>query len=161
LENVTKMALNIPWYKLQQYFWSLFGVLGIVMFWAGIWDGVGSLYYLQPPLVSLAFGLFILIVSGVIFKELNPFGKSGKKMIVAIHKVRTHSKRHQFHFKYFDKIKNKYLLISASKLKTIEKDAYLILKDGGKEVIIPVHRVKGILHQGKAWDHKKEASKKK
>lgn len=128
------------------------------MFWAGVWDGLGTLPYLGNPLISLGVGLFILIVSGLIFKELNPFGKGGKKMIIAVHKVHNHPKKHQFHLKYFDKIKKKHLLISARKLKNIEKDSYLILKEAGKELFIPVHRVKEILHHGKTWDHNKKES---
>ena len=74
------MAINFQLYKLSRYFWAVLGVIGIVMFWAGTWDGLGSLPYLQNPLISFFVGLLILLVSGLIFKEFDPLGKkdSGK-----------------------------------------------------------------------------------
>ena len=57
---------------IKHYFWAIFGVIGIVLFWAGLWDGVGYLWYLSHPLVSLAAGIIILASSGLLLKEFDP-----------------------------------------------------------------------------------------
>ena len=137
-------------YKLKHYFWSLFGVLGIVLFWAGIWDGIGTLPYLENPWISLLFGLTILLSSSVIFSEFDPF-KSSRHVNSVMHKIHRHPRKHEFLIKYFDKFKNKHLEISAKHLKDIEKNSFLILTKAGEEIFIPVHRIKEVLHQGKKY----------
>lgn len=140
-------------YEIKRYFWSTFGVIGIVLFWAGVWDGIGSLPYLENPLISLIVGL--LIFSGLIFKEFDPHGKNEKGIIATVHHVHKHPNKHLFSFKYFDKIKNKHTIISAENLERIEKDLFLVFRQAGNEVFIPLHRIKDTLHKGKSWslDH--------
>lgn len=150
------MALNFQLYKLSRYFWAILGALGVVLFWAGIWDGVGTLPYLEHPLVSLIVGLTILGLSGLIFKEFDPLGKKDSGKILAAHKVHRHPQKHLFHVRYFDKIKKSHILISATKLKKIEKEAFLVFKHEGKEFFLPIHRVKEILHKNMPWDHTKK-----
>ena len=45
----------------KKYFWSLFGVVGIVSFWAGIWEGIAGLPYIVNPLISLIVGITLLL----------------------------------------------------------------------------------------------------
>lgn len=134
----------------KRYFWSIFGVVGVVAFWAGIWDGIGSLPYLSNPLISLAIGLLMLTFSGLIFKEFNPLKEAEESVMVILHKVHKHPLKHQFHIRYFDKIKKKPLLFQATKLKKLEK-AFLVLEHEGKELFVPAHRVTEILHKKKRY----------
>ena len=150
------MAINFQFYKLSRYFWAILGVLGIVLFWAGTWDGIGSLPYISNPLISLIVGLSILILSGLIFKEFDPLGKKDSGKVLAMHKVHHHPMKHQFHIKYFDKIKKSHVLINATKLKKIEKEAFLVFKHEGQEFFLPMHRIKEILHKNVPWDHSKK-----
>jgi len=150
------MAINFQLYKMSRYFWAILGVLGVVLFWAGTWDGLGSLPYLQNPLISLVVGLLILVLSGLIFKEFDPLGKKDSGKILTAHKIHRHPEKHLFNVKYFDKIKKTHLLISAAKLKHIEKETFLVFKHEGKEFFLPIHRVKEILHQNKPRHHTKK-----
>ena len=149
------MAINFQLYKLSRYFWAILGVLGVVLFWAGTWDGLGTLPYLEHPLISLIVGLSILILSGLIFKEFDPLGKKDSGKILTAHKLHRHPKKHQFHVKYFDKVRKTHITINATKLKRIEKEAYLVFEHEGKEFFLPIHRVKDILHKNVPWEHKK------
>lgn len=146
----------IPLNKLKKYFWSLFGVLGIVFFWAGIWDGVGGLPYISIPWISLLLGLAIILFSGLIFKQVDPFGQEEEsKIAAALHQVHAHPLKQEFTIHYYDKIKKKNVQISAEKLDKIEKETFLVLKQPDREVFIPFHRVKEIWHQGKPWEFEK------
>lgn len=142
--------------KLKKYFWSLFGVLGIVFFWAGIWDGVGGLPYISIPWVSLLVGLAIILFSGLIFKQIDPFGgEEITKISDALHQVHQHPLKQEFTIHYYDKIKKKNIQVSAEKLDRIEKETFLVLKQADKELFIPFSRVKEIWHQGKPWEMEK------
>ena len=66
----------------KHYFWSLFSVIAVVFFWAGVWDGIGYLPYLENPLISLIVGIVILASSGLIFKEFNPMEETEKTVII-------------------------------------------------------------------------------
>lgn len=134
---------------LKKYFWYVFGLIGVVFFWAGVWDGLGRIHPLvSNPFVSLVIGITMLGLSGVIFKDANPLWEIEKPVKSEARKVHQHPLKHEFHFKYQDRVKNKELLLHAAKLKRIEKD-FLVFFDKGKEVFIPLHRVTEILHKGK------------
>jgi len=132
----------------KRYFWYIFGILGTLFFWAGMWDGLGSIGFLKNPFISMAIGLTLLSLSGVIFKDANPLWEVEKPVKAEAKKVHHHPLKHEFHFKYEDRIKNKELLLHAGKLKRIEKE-FLVFVDKGKEIFVPLHRVTEIMHKGK------------
>ena len=132
----------------KRYFWYIFGILGTLFFWAGMWDGLGSIGFLKNPFISMAIGLTLLSLSGVIFKDANPLWEVEKPVKAEAKKVHHHPLKHEFHFKYEDHLKKKELTIHAGKLKRVEKE-FLVFLDKGKEVFVPLHRVTEILHKGK------------
>lgn len=134
---------------IKQYFWYIFGIIGIVFFWSGTWDGLGNLGPLENPIVSFMVGAFLLSLSGLIFKDANPLWEPERAVKTEAKKVHHHPLKHEFHFKYQDHEKNKEVLIHARKLKRIEKE-FLVFLDKGKEVFVPLHRVTEILHNDKS-----------
>ena len=138
----------MDWEDLKQYFWYIFGVMGVVFFWSGTWDGLGNLGPLENSIVSFMVGAILLSLSGLIFKDANPLWEPEKAVKTEAKKVHRHPLKREFHFKYQDHEKNKELLIHAGKLKRIEKE-FLVFLDQGKEVFVPLHRVTEILHKGK------------
>ena len=134
--------------EIKKYFWYLFGVMGIVFFWSGTWDGLGNLWLLQNPIISFIVGIILLGLSGVIFKEANPLWEIENPVKTQAKKVHHHPQKHEFHFKYEDHVKNKELLLHAQNLQRIEKE-FLVFLDKGKEIFVPLHRVTEILHKGK------------
>ncbi|HLC91406.1 MAG TPA: hypothetical protein VJI15_06595 [Candidatus Nanoarchaeia archaeon] len=131
-----------------KYFWSLFGVVGVVLFWAGIWDGLGSLPYISNYWVSLIVGIAMLGSSGLFVKQ---FGAedTGNKQLLLLHHVSKHPFKHQFNINYYDKIQRKHLQVNASNLAKIEHDSFLVMRDKHGETFIPIHRVKSVFHKNK------------
>ena len=138
----------VEWEDVKQYFWYIFGIMGVVFFWAGTWDGLGNLGPLENPWVSFGVGAVLLSLSGLLFKDANPLWEPEKAVKTEAKKVHRHPQKHEFHFKYADHIKNKEQVIHAKNLKRVEKE-FLVFLDEGKERFVPLHRVTEILHKGK------------
>ncbi len=134
--------------QLKKYFWTLFGIIGVVLFWIGVWEGIGGLPYISNPFVSLITGLVMFTLSGVIFKEFNPLQSMEKSALSVLQTISTHPQKHEFHISYKDKIKNKEFKFKGDKFKRIEKD-FLVFLEEGKEIFIPIHRVTEIFHKNK------------
>ena len=136
------------WEDFKKYFWYLFGTLGVVFFWAGVWDGLGQLPIIKIPWLSLVLGITMLSLSGILLKGANPLWEPEKPVSAEAKKVHRHPRKHEFHFRYEDHVQKKEMTIHAGKLSRIEKE-FLVFVDKGKEVFIPLHRVTEILHKGK------------
>ncbi len=136
---------------IKHYFWAILGVIGIVLFWAGLWDGIGYLWYLSNPLVSLVAGLIILASSGLLLKEFDPLKDEEKKTKEMLHKVHHHPQKQEFHIKIHDKLKKKDILLDAKHIKAIEKNFLIFVKEEGKEIFVPLHRVIEVLQKGKSF----------
>ena len=139
---------------LKHYFFAAIGVVGIVLFWAGLWDGVGNLWLLVNPLVSLVVGIVILASSGLLLKEFDPLEEEERKMRDQMLKIHHHPQKHEFHIKFHDRMKGKDVLHEARHLKDIEKGFLVFVEKEGKEIFVPINRIKEILHKGKSyWKH--------
>jgi len=103
------------------------------------------------PLVSLGLGLFLFAISGFIFRGDNPFMEKENKVNSVLHHVHTHPRKGEFNVKYLDKISNKHITLEAKNLKRIENGFLVFLDKGQKEIFVPVHRVREIIHQGKSF----------
>ena len=135
----------------KHFLWSIFGATGIILFWKGIWEGIGGLPYIEEPWVSLFIGLSMLTFSGLIFKEFDPLGSLEKSTLKILHQIHNHPQKHQFHLKYHDKLKNKDILIKGNQIRHIEKNHIIIEHQNGQEFFLPIPRIKEILHQNKTY----------
>ena len=136
----------------RRYFWSVFGVIGVVMVWAGIWEGLGGLPYLESPLLSLLLGSVMLLLAGFFNQTLNPLQAAERSVNRVLHLIKAHPKKHEFHLRYHDHLRKKAIQIRMDTFRGIEKGAFLVLHDPKKgEIFIPAHRVREILHKGKTY----------
>lgn len=133
---------------IKKYFWSLFGIIGVVFFWVGIWDGIGSLPYIEVWWVSILAGLVMIAFSGLFLKENSLFGGKGDQLHNLLHNIQGHPEKHLFEIRFHDKIKNKEMSLSGKHLKHFEK-GFIVYISNGKERFIPAHRVIEIKHNGK------------
>src|SRR3989344_8926906 len=92
--------------KIKKYFWYLFGILGVVFFWTGMWDGIGNLGYMVNPLVSLLVGVLMLTLSSLIFKQVSPLEEVRLEEII-YDKIHKHPAKHELGLTYQDNISNK------------------------------------------------------
>lgn len=144
------IKINLP-EPVKRYFWSAFSAVGVICFWAGIWDGIGELPILKNPFVSLIVGFAILFASGTVFKEFDPLEEAEKAVHKVVHQVTNHPQKKEFHIKYHDKVSRKNLTFRADDIKKIEKDFLVMLDKTGKEIFVPVHRITEVLHKGKSY----------
>ena len=136
---------------IKKYCWYFFGIIGVVLFWAGVWDGLGHLPYIEKPWVSFLLGVIMLSFSGVIFKGANPLWESERNVASVIKKIHQHPLKHEFMIKYKDMAYKKELPLSAKNLKDIEKEFLVFIEKDGREIFVPFHRITQILHKGKSY----------
>lgn len=136
---------------IKKYFWALLGAIGMIFFWAGVWDGIGTLPFIENIWISLIVGLAILTFSGTIYKEFDPLKEMEEAVHLQLHKVHSHPQKKEFHIKYYDRIKKKHLLLRGDSIRRIEKGFIVFHDERGEENFIPGHRVSEILHKGKSY----------
>ncbi len=134
----------------KQYFMYFIGIAGVVFFWAGVWDGIGYLPYLENPLLSIVIGVSMLSASLYIFRKGDPAKQAERKLQAALQKVHAHQRKGEFHILYHDKVRRKEITLPASGLLRLEKE-FLVLLDKGRESFIPFHRITEIKHQGRTF----------
>ena len=133
---------------IKKYFWSIFGIMGVVFFWVGLWDGVGSLPYIEIWWVSMLTGLAMIAFSGLFLKGNNLFGGKSSPLHNLLHDIQDHPEKHLFEIRFRDKIKNRELALSGQHLKGFEK-GFVVYISNGMEKFIPLHRITEVKHKGK------------
>jgi len=136
--------------KSKQYFWSIFSAIGIVFFWAGVWDGIGSLPYIDNPLSNLIIGITLLATSGYLFQQFSPLDTLESSIKNVLHQVQFHPNKEKFNLAYHDKLKNKYIFIKGNQINKVEKNHLIIKHPQGKELFIPLHRIKEIRYNNQS-----------
>jgi len=138
----------------KHFLWSLLGAFGIILFWRGIWasiDAFGEIpgvEWLATPALSFFIGLVILTFSGLIFQQFDPLGGLEKGTITMLHNIHTHPRKKEFTVTYYDKLQKKEIHIKAENIKRFEKNV-LGIHEGGREIFIPLHRVRAVHQKGK------------
>jgi len=133
----------------KNYLAALVVIIGIVLFWRGIWDTLYIIPIISNPFVSLFLGLLIITLSGVIFQQFDPLGRQVSKTMEILNEIvsRRH-KKENYEVVYFDEAANKRISIPHRKIKKIEHN-FIVVEEEGREIFIPVHRVHRILENGK------------
>jgi hypothetical protein len=158
--------MNLSKEKLNKYFWYIFGVLGVVFFWAGLWDGsaqlqeiltekyydeaegpTSPLYCLSSPFVFLVLGLILLAISGTIFRgSANPLWGEIDPIHTAVNEVWNHPSREEFIIHYYDNVQNKIMTAPAANLKEVEKE-FMVFVVNNQEIFVPFRRMKAIMRK--------------
>jgi uncharacterized protein (UPF0248 family) len=132
----------------KQFLLSLLYATGIILFWRGIWEVSYEIPLLSNVYFALFVGLFILTVTGYMYREFDPLSRRMHKINKVLSEVVHLAKRGEQHSVfYYDEVGKHHHEIQPHKIKKIEHD-YLIYEDKGHEVFIPLHRVTRI-HRGK------------
>jgi len=134
--------------EIKKYLIYIFGITGVVFFWAGIWDGLGNLSSLANPVISFIVGIILMTIGGIIFKESSPFWTKGDKREGLLKKIRRHPQKHEFEVKYHDRFLGKELLFAGKHLKDVEK-GFVVLINQSEEIFVPLERITEIKHKGK------------
>ena len=132
----------------RHFLFSLLIGIGVIFCWRGVWEGSMEIPVLDNVWVALFLGLIILTFSGIIFKEFDPFGGLEKSTLRIMHAIHHHPQRKKFTIFYHDRFKKKNIGMKASSIHNIEKNV-ISFRIQGKEVFIPVHRVRELQKSGK------------
>ena len=136
----------------KHFLWSLYAAIAVIFTWKGLWEGLYKLPYIGDPFIFLSIGLFMLTLSGVIFKEFDPLGGVEKTVNKILHFVYNHPGRRDFSIMYKDKAGKKDVVVNADRLRGFEKGALVMEHERRKEeFFLPVHRVTEILYKGKTY----------
>jgi len=96
-------------------------------------------------------GLVILFSSGLIFKEFDPLDELEENVTKVLSHIYRYPQKHHFRIKYFDRIKQRHIKFSGSIIKKIEKSYLIVKHKSGKELFIPMHRIKKVSKKGKTF----------
>ena len=135
--------------KIKKYGIYVFGILGVAIFWGGLW---GTAHLLVPQVyITFLIGLFLLAFANTIKEKIDTSHEKGMNTFLG--KLKKHPQKHKYHIKYYDKIKKHHVKVNAGKFHKLEK-SHLIFLDGKKEFFVPLSRVKEITLAGKKWNAK-------
>ncbi|MBS3158173.1 DUF504 domain-containing protein [Candidatus Woesearchaeota archaeon] len=131
----------------KHYLGALVVLTGVIFFWRGLWAVLDMTPVIENAFVSLFIGLTIMTLTGVIFKEFDPFAAKIQKTMEILHEIvsHKHDKEKDFKIKYFDEASQKHHIIQHHKIKRIEHN-FIVFEEKGKDVFIPVHKIHEI-HQ--------------
>lgn len=128
----------------KRFMQAMFIGTAIILYWRGVWEGVGELPLLENPWVSLFVGAFLLTITGVLFSEqFDPFGGIEAGILKTLHHIHNHPKKEEFQLKYYDGVSKKEKIVEAQKIKHIEKNI-IAFHEKDREVFIPIHRLRSI-----------------
>ncbi len=132
----------------RQFLMSLLYATGIILFWRGIWEISYEIPLLKNVYFVFFVGLFILTMTGYIYKEYDPFSQRVRKVSRLLHDVVQLHKRGELHeIYYYDDIGGHDHKLLPHKIKKIEND-FVIFEEKGHEVFIPLSRITRV-HKGK------------
>ncbi len=135
------------------------GFIAIVLFFDGVYGGIGGLPIIDYWYVSLVIGLVMLACSGYIYKLSATFETIEEMTTNVLKEIHTHPEKHEFHIIYDDKIAHKKIPIHAIKVKRIEKGFLVIEGEQNHELFIPLSRISHTLYKGQPHWLKQQAAK--
>lgn len=131
----------------RQFFYALLYGVGIVLFWRGVWEVSYEIPLIKNVYFALFVGLFIITVTGYMYREFDPLSSRFRKLNRLVHDVMGLSKRGQaHHISYYDEMGKHDHKIHAHMVKRVEHD-FIVFEEDGHERFIPISRLTKI-HKG-------------
>lgn len=125
----------------RQFLYSLLYATGIILFWRGIWEVSYEIPLLENVYFCLFVGLFILTITGYIYREFDVFKEKSRRVSQVLHEVARASKKGEpYKVNYYDDIKGDEHEFDPEKIKKIETD-FIVFEEKGHEVFIPIYRI--------------------
>src|ERR1041385_8606320 len=125
----------------RQFLYSLLYATGIILFWRGIWEVSAQLPLLKNIYFSLFVGLFILTITGYMYREFDPFSQRLHKISKTLHDVVSLAKQGQLHeIYYYDEVGKQDYKLHAHKVRRVDHN-FIVVEDKGRELFIPLTRI--------------------
>jgi len=132
----------------KRYLLSLLVATGIILFWRGIWEASYDIPLLSNVYVSLFLGLLILTLTGLIYREFDPFEGKLRQITKLMNNVMSEVKRgKKYDIHYFDQITKRHRRIDPKNIHRIEQN-YIVIKERTGERFVPLLRISKV-HLGR------------
>ena len=134
----------------KHFLLALLVVTGVVFFWRGAWEIMDITPIIENPFVSLFIGMLIMTLSGVIYREFLPEEEPFVHALEEIERVFAwpRAKRTRYLIRYYDDIAKRMFELRHVDIENVEF-GNLVLERAGREVFIPMQRVRELVHEGK------------
>ncbi len=135
----------------KRYFVALVVFTGVILYWRGVWDVTYELPLLSNNYVCIFLGLVVITLTGVVFAEFDPLAARMEQTLDVLHTLVRHkeNKNKGYTIKYYDQLAKKHVELPHHKIDKIERE-FVVIKEGKKEIFIPVHRIEEIKEKGKS-----------
>lgn len=134
----------------KHFLLALLAVVGVVFFWRGLWGVLDITPIVSNFFVSLAIGLAIMTLSGVIYREFAPEEEPLTPVLDILNAAfeKSESKRKEMVIEYHDDLMQKHKKILHTHIKSIEHN-FIITERAGEEYFIPIQRIHKVISEGK------------
>lgn len=134
----------------KKFLWALLSGTGVILFWRGIWEVSYEIPLIENVYFVLFVGLFILTITGLIYREFDVFGQKIYKLGRRLHDVKTEAKRgKKYTVHFYDNIKEDEHKLDGKQIHDVETE-FIIVNKKGHEEFIPLRRITKITHKGKS-----------
>lgn len=136
----------------KRFLFALLYATGLILLWRGIWETSAVIPVLENPWVVLFIGLFILTMTGLIYREFDMLSQRVYNLSKILNDVIVQTKRGaEYRIVYYDAIRNDTHSISSKRIHNVETE-FMIVEQQGHETFIPLRRIVRIdLGKTKIW----------
>jgi len=125
----------------KKFLWALLTGTGIILFWRGIWEVSYEIPLLENVYFVLFVGLFIITVTGFMYRQFDVFGQKVFVLQRYLHEVKTESKRGQkYTVYYYDSLKRDTHKLSSDHIYDIEPE-FIVIDEKKHERFVPLTRI--------------------
>lgn len=132
----------------KKYLYALLYATGIILFWRGIWEVSYEIPLLENVYFVLFVGLFILTITGLIYREFDVLGQRVYNLSKLFDDVIIDKSRGVFYDIYwFDEFKGHEHRMHSKHLRKVEME-FLVIESKGHDAFIPLSRITKITKSG-------------
>ncbi|MBS3148849.1 hypothetical protein J4219_08280 [Candidatus Woesearchaeota archaeon] len=131
----------------RQFLASLLYGTGIILFWRGIWEVSYEIPLLENVYFCLFVGLFILTVTGYMYREFDPLSQKFNRISKILNHAIRQTKSGVDHMVYYhDEVAKHEHKINPKDIRKVEHDM-IVFQENGHEYFVPLNRLTKI-HKG-------------
>lgn len=125
----------------KKYLYALLYATGIILFWRGIWEVSYEIPLLENVYFVLFVGLFILTITGLIYREFDVLGQRTFNLSKLFDDIIIEKARGNYYeIFWFDEFKGHEHKIHSKYIRKVEME-FLVLEFEGHDAFIPLSRV--------------------
>lgn len=125
----------------KKYLYALLYATGIILFWRGIWEVSYEIPLLENVYFVLFVGLFILTITGLIYREFDVLGQRTFNLSKLFDDIIIEKARGNYYDVFwFDELKGHEHKIYSKHIRKMEME-FLVIESQGHDAFIPLSRI--------------------